>query len=83
MVGVDFGALSGRAVVVRVADGSELASAVVEYPHAVLDARIPDIHGPFLDQLAYRDLWCDPARLAHALTPRQPSSTRGLACAHH
>lgn len=36
-VGVDFGTLSGRAVVVRVSDGLELASAVYEYPHAVMD----------------------------------------------
>jgi len=37
VVGVDYGTLSGRAVVVRVHDGAELASAVHEYPHAVLD----------------------------------------------
>jgi L-ribulokinase len=42
VIGVDFGTLSGRAVVVRVADGSELASAVVDYPHAVLDRTLPD-----------------------------------------
>lgn len=37
VVGVDFGTLSGRAVVVRVSDGSELGSAVHEYPHGVMD----------------------------------------------
>ena len=37
-VGVDFGTLSGRAVVVRVSDGAELGSAVHEYPHAVMDS---------------------------------------------
>ena len=37
VVGVDFGTLSGRAVVVRVADGAELGNAVTEYPHAVVD----------------------------------------------
>jgi L-ribulokinase len=37
VVGVDFGTLSGRALVVRVADGAELASAVCDYPHAVMD----------------------------------------------
>src|SRR3954470_9663557 len=41
VVGVDFGTLSGRAVVVRVADGAELGSAVTEYPHAVVDRRLP------------------------------------------
>ncbi|HEY7073871.1 MAG TPA: ribulokinase [Solirubrobacteraceae bacterium] len=37
VIGVDFGTLSGRAVVVRVSDGAELGSAVLEYPHAVMD----------------------------------------------
>ncbi|MEV4053266.1 ribulokinase [Amycolatopsis sp. NPDC049688] len=40
-VGVDFGTLSGRAVVVRVRDGAELGSAVFEYPHGVLDETLP------------------------------------------
>jgi L-ribulokinase len=40
-VGVDFGTLSGRAVVVRVSDGAELGSAVYEYPDAVIDSRLP------------------------------------------
>ena len=34
VIGIDFGTLSGRAVVVRVSDGAELGSAVHEYPHA-------------------------------------------------
>ena len=46
VVGVDFGTLSGRAVVVRVRDGAELGSAVSDYAHAVLDRRLPD--GPDL-----------------------------------
>lgn len=37
VIGVDYGTLSGRALVVRVRDGAELASAVHEYPHAVMD----------------------------------------------
>jgi len=41
VVGVDFGTLSGRAVVVRVSDGAELASAVHPYPHGVLEVRLP------------------------------------------
>jgi L-ribulokinase len=41
-IGVDFGTLSGRAVVVRVADGAELGSAVHDYPHAVLTDALPD-----------------------------------------
>jgi L-ribulokinase len=41
VLGVDFGTLSGRAVVVRVHDGAELGSAVHAYPHAVLDETLP------------------------------------------
>ena len=37
VVGVDFGTLSGRAVVVRVSDGVELGTAAFDYPHAVMD----------------------------------------------
>lgn len=42
VVGVDYGTLSGRAVVVRVSDGQELASAVFEYPHAVMDETLAE-----------------------------------------
>ncbi|TQM74997.1 ribulokinase [Thermopolyspora flexuosa] len=41
VVGVDFGTLSGRAVVVRVRDGAELGSAVHEYAHGVIDTELP------------------------------------------
>ena len=40
VVGIDFGTLSGRAVVVRVADGAELGSAVHEYASAVMDTTL-------------------------------------------
>ena len=42
VIGVDFGTLSGRALVVRVTDGAELASASHDYTHAVLDHELPD-----------------------------------------
>src|SRR6478735_10365940 len=41
VVGIDFGTLSGRAVVVRVEDGAELGSAVHEFPHAVIERELP------------------------------------------
>lgn len=41
-VGVDFGTLSGRAVLVNVETGEECASAVLDYPHAVMDRTLPD-----------------------------------------
>ncbi len=37
VVGVDYGTLSGRAVVVRVGDGEVIGQAVHEFPHAVMD----------------------------------------------
>jgi L-ribulokinase len=40
-VGVDFGTLSGRAVVVAVDDGSTLGAAVHEYAHGVLTETLP------------------------------------------
>jgi len=40
-IGVDFGTLSGRAVVVRVRDGAELGSAVHEYRHGVIERALP------------------------------------------
>ena len=42
MVGVDFGTLSGRAVVVRTRDGAELGSAVSEYRNAVIERALPE-----------------------------------------
>src|SRR6478735_6337570 len=41
VVGVDYGTLSGRAVVVRVSDGAELGTGVHDYAHAVLDTVVP------------------------------------------
>ena len=38
VIGIDFGTLSGRAVVVRVSDGVELGSATHDYSHGVMDS---------------------------------------------
>jgi L-ribulokinase len=40
VVGVDFGTLSARALVVRVSDGAELGTAVHEYARAVIETRL-------------------------------------------
>ncbi|TLM75498.1 ribulokinase [Pseudarthrobacter sp. NamB4] len=42
VIGVDYGTLSGRAVVVRVRDGKELGSGVYDYPHAVVTDALPE-----------------------------------------
>ena len=41
-MGIDYGTLSGRALVVRVGDGAELGTGVYEYPHAVIDRKLPE-----------------------------------------
>ncbi|WGD37710.1 ribulokinase [Lysinibacter sp. HNR] len=38
VIGIDFGTLSARALVVRVSDGAELGTAVHEYQHGVMDS---------------------------------------------
>lgn len=40
-IGVDFGTESGRAVLVDVADGRQVATAVSAYSHGVIDQRLP------------------------------------------
>ena len=42
VLGVDFGTLSGRAVVVRVSDGTELGSVEHVYRHGVITDHLPN-----------------------------------------
>jgi L-ribulokinase len=46
VVGIDFGTLSGRAVVVRVGDGAEVGTAVHDYQHGVMDRRLAATGAP-------------------------------------
>lgn len=41
VIGIDYGTLSGRALLVRVDDGEEIATAVYEYPHGVIEDVLP------------------------------------------
>ena len=41
-IGVDFGTLSARALVVEIGTGRELCNATMNYPHAVMDEYLPD-----------------------------------------
>lgn len=42
-LGIDFGTLSGRALLADISTGQEAASAVYEYPHAVIDQELGDV----------------------------------------
>ncbi|MGW4642111.1 ribulokinase [Sphaerisporangium sp. NPDC004334] len=66
VVGVDFGTLSGRAVVVRVDDGAELGAAVHEYADRVIEETLPGSGvrlGPDWALQSPRD-WLDVLRVA-------------------
>lgn len=40
-IGIDFGTLSGRAVLVDTRDGTEVANSVFDYPNGVIDKKLP------------------------------------------
>lgn len=42
-IGLDYGTLSGRAVLVNVQTGEEKATATLDYPHGVMDSALPDV----------------------------------------
>lgn len=42
VIGLDFGTLSGRAVLADALSGKEIASSVFNYPHAVMEESLPD-----------------------------------------
>ncbi|MEU1368004.1 ribulokinase [Streptomyces sp. NPDC005803] len=84
-VGVDFGTLSGRAVVVRVRDGEELASAVHDYAHGVIDRRLPGTDTPLPPDWAlqhpqdWRDVLRHAVPEALAAAGVDPGSVIGIA----
>ena len=54
-IGVDFGTLSGRALIVRVRDGAEIGSASFDYPHAVMDQTLPSSGATLPPEWALQD----------------------------
>ncbi|MDF9810990.1 L-ribulokinase [Streptomyces sp. SPB162] len=66
VLGIDYGTLSGRAVVVRVSDGAEMGSAVHAYSHAVIDDRLPGTDAPLPPDwaLQHPEDWLDVIRRA-------------------
>ena len=55
VIGVDFGTLSGRAVVVRAADGAELGDAEHPYPHGVMSEELAATGAPLPPNWALQD----------------------------
>ncbi|WP_327037826.1 ribulokinase [Micromonospora maris] len=84
VVGVDYGTLSGRALVVRVRDGAELGTAVHEYRNAVIESALPD-GGPSLppdwalqDPQDYRDVLRNAVPAAVAAAGVDPRDVVGI-----
>jgi L-ribulokinase len=72
VVGVDFGTLSARALVVRAGDGAELGSAVHEYAHAVMERALASSGAELPPQWALQD----PADYVGALQEAVPAALR-------
>ncbi|MEV1142189.1 ribulokinase [Micromonospora sp. NPDC049799] len=84
VVGVDYGTLSGRALVVRVSDGAEVGTAVHEYRHGVIESALPG-GGPALppdwalqDPEDYRDVLRHAVPAALAAARVDPSRVVGI-----
>ena len=71
VIGVDFGTLSARALVVRVRDGAEAGTAVSEYSRGVIDRSL-DGHGELPPDWALQD----PADYTRALGQAVPAAVR-------
>lgn len=72
VVGVDFGTLSARAVVVDAHDGTELGTAVSEYPHGVMERVLAATGAELGPQWALQD----PADYVAALRTAVPAAVR-------
>jgi L-ribulokinase len=54
-IGIDFGTLSGRAVLVDIRDGREVATAIHEYANGVIDETLPGSTKPLPPEWALQD----------------------------
>jgi L-ribulokinase len=79
VVGVDFGTLSARAVVVDAADGAELGSAVHDFEHGVMDHALAATGAELPPQWALQD----PADYIEALKTTVPAAVRAAGIGAH
>ncbi|WP_062135570.1 ribulokinase [Demequina aestuarii] len=85
VIGIDFGTLSGRALVVRVSDGAELGTAVHDYSHAVMDSTLAATGEKLPPEWAlqvpddYRDVLREAVPAAVKAAGIDPSSVIGIA----
>ncbi|TYB40311.1 ribulokinase [Micromonospora sp. AP08] len=85
VVGVDYGTMSGRALVVRVGDGAELGTAVHEYRHGVIESSLPGTSVPLPPDWAlqdpedYRDVLRQAVPAAVAAAGIDPTRVIGIA----
>ena len=85
VVGVDFGTLSGRALLVRVSDGAEVGTAVHDYRHGVMDSALAATREPLPPDWAlqdpedYRDVLREAVPAAVAAAGVDPARVIGIA----
>ncbi len=73
-IGIDYGTLSARAVVVDVSGGKELSEAVYEYPHGVIDKTLPS--GTELEENTALEHPADYLEALEALIPKAMSDAK-------
>lgn len=86
VIGIDFGTLSGRVLVVRVSDGEEVGTAVHEYRHGVMDERLAASGEVLPPEFAlqvpddYRDVLRHAVPAAVAQAGIDPADVIGIGC---
>jgi L-ribulokinase len=85
VIGVDYGTLSGRALVVRLSDGREMGSAVHTYAHGVMDRTLAATGAPLppdwalQDPQDYIDVLRDAVPKALSVSGVEPDEVIGIA----
>ena len=76
-IGIDFGTESGRAVLLDLGSGEELANGTVNYPHGVIDRELPNTGEPLNRNrrwaVATNSIYHDPQHPSHIELPVIPA----------